>query len=459
MKSTVVLALDVSKGYGDFVLLDTDKQVLEEQFRLDDNRRGHTILKEKLIKWKKKYHASRVILVAESTGGYEDNWLRISKDKAFRGFLESYRINAKIIYHEYEAQRRSSIDDGVSANTIGEHVVKNLENFTPAVACQDSGFKPTRSLIRHFVSLQEESTSHKNGLSKLIYQYLPSLESIQPKQWPAYWLEMFIQYGSRKSIQIAASKGFKQIKRVPKDKAEEVAKALANGIDMRQTPPTIVYTIKSKARQIKRLKEEIKAVQKKIIEVAPVDVSQVNLLKSIRGMGPISPVVLLSFIEDFNRFKDANQISSFFGVQPRVKRSGDGGYKTKMSKQGSGLVRRELYNLAFRTISTEPYLKSIYAKFRAKGMGHDEALGVLMHKLLRMIYGMLKNNMPFNAGVDQMNQHQAPTKSKPEKPKKDIARRFQPASMEAPISARQRRKRKKDYELQADGISEKAESS
>jgi transposase len=458
MKSTLVLGVDVSKGYGDFVLLDAHKRVVEPPFRLDDNKQGHDILKKQLLEWKKNYRVSRLLLVTESTGGYEDNWLRISKDKAL-SFVESYRINAKIIFHEYQAQRRNSIDDGVSAITIAEHVVKNLENFTVTSSFEETPYTSSRSLIRHYVSLQEESSSHKNALVKLLYQYLPSLEALKPREWPIYWIEIFVRYGSRKSIQIAASKGFKQLKRVPPGKAKEIAEALANGIDMRETPAMVVYAIRSKARQIKRLMEEIKEVKKMIIEVAPVDAQQVSLLKSIKGMGDITPVILLSFIEEVGRFGDAKQMACFFGVQPRVKKSGDGAYRAKMSKQGAGLVRRELYLLAFRTLNKEPYLRAIYAKSRAKGMVHNAAIGVLMHKILRMIYGMLISNTPFNVGIDQLNQHQVADKPKEKRQKKDTSRRFQPPSMAAPISGRQRRKRKKDYELQADGISESTESS
>ena len=459
MKTVLIVGADVSKGYCDFVLLDAQKKVLEPRFRLDDTPSGHKELADRLTAGKKQHKASRVLLVAESTGGYEDNWLRIGKKEPLAGFLEAYRINAKIIYHEYQAQRRSSIDDGVSALTIAEHVAKNLDQFTPSQTVKDSAFAPARSLIRHWVSLQEESTSHKNSLLKLVYQYLPSLESVKPSDWPAYWVEMLARYGSRKSIQIAAKRGFTKLKRVPRGKAQQIAQALEEGIDMRETPPMVVLTIQSKARQIQRLAEEIKAIEKVIIAANPADPGQVELLQSIKGMGAITPVVLLCFIEDVTRFDGAKKMAAFFGVQPRIKRSGDGAYKTKMSKQGSGIVRRELYLLAFRSLQFQPYLNSIYLAARAKGMTHDEALGVLMHKLSRMIYGMLKHNKPFDAGIDQLNQKDKPQKKEEgKKEKTPKAERFQTPGLNAPLSRKKRKERKKDHASQAAGMAESAGS-
>jgi transposase len=460
MEKNLIVAVDVSKGYGDFVVLDTNKEVKEPHFRLDDNQQGHQILTQQLLGWKKKYNVHRILLVAESTGGYEDNWLRIVNQARLSKFVEAHRLNAKVIYHEYQAQRRSSIDDGISAHTIGVHVAKNLEQFREKNDEESIDFKAARSLVRHIVSLSDEATAHKNALGKLLYQYLPSLEGLKPDGWPLYWLEMFIKYGSRSSIQRAASQGFKQLKLVPKGKAKQIYQALSQGIDMRQTPVMAVLAMQSKARQIKRLHEEIKRVEQILINQAPVKLKQVRLLESINGMGTRAAVLLLCFIEDVNRFGSAKQMAAFFGVQPRVKSSGDGAYRTKMSKQGNPLVRRELYLLAFRMLQTEPYLKAIYAKCRKKAMNHDAALGVLMHKLVRMIYGMLKNNQAFNAGIDQLNQQQATTKNKTEKREKDKeVRRFQIATIDAPLSQKQRKYRKKGYESQADRTSESTGSS
>ena len=335
MESLLIVGSDVSKGYSDFILLNANKDVLEPRFRLDDTASGHEQLTQQLLGWKKQYRAKRILLVAESTGGYEDNWLRITREVSLRKFVETYRINPKIIHHEYQAQRRHSIDDGVSAQTIAEHVAKNLDQFHPADQSKDSPYRAARSLIRHLVSLDQESTMHKNALLKLIYQYLPSLEALRPDNWSAYWLEMLAKYGSRKSIQIAASKGFKQLKRVPKGKAAEIAQALAQGIDPRETPPIVVMTIQSKARQIQRLEQEKKTLEKQFIQMAPVDPQQVKLLQSIKGMGPITPVVLLCFIEQVQRFNSAKKMAAFFGVQPRIRQSGDGAYRTKMKEQGS----------------------------------------------------------------------------------------------------------------------------
>ena len=45
----------------------------------------------------------------------------------------------------------------------------------------------------------------------------------------------------------------------------------------------------------------------------------------------------------------------------------------------------------------DPYFKEIYASQRAKGKTYNDAIGVIMNKLTRVIYGMLINEEAYNS--------------------------------------------------------------
>lgn len=462
MSKPIIVGADVSKGYADFFAIDSDKKVVAELFQLDDNKAGHAKLHDQFQSLRKTFKSNRILFAIESSGGLEDNWLRMVKQPALCDFVEGYRLNPKVTHHEYRVQHRNSISDKVSCMTIAHHVAKNLEDYNPGEVVVDAAFAPARNLIRHIVSLDQDCTGHKNSLQQILYQYMPSLLPLLPKAWSKYFLNILLHYGSKRSIQLAASHGFKKIPRVPEGKAQAIHTALRDGIDVKETPEMIVSIIRSKARQILALQEEIASLEKMLCQMAPVKEENVELLCSINGMGRVPATILLCYIEDVDRFDEAKSMAAFFGVQPRIKVSGDGKVKIGMSKQGNGLVRRTLYLLAFRTLGYEPYLKSIYAKCRQQGMVHDAALGVLMHKLTRVIYGMLKSGTAFDPGVDQLNQidPRAEEESGASKQpvKEDPKRRFQAKTPDAPLSSRQRRKRKKDQESQAATVAESAGS-
>jgi hypothetical protein len=80
-----------------------------------------------------------------------------------------------------------------------------------------------------------------------------------------------------------------------------------------------------------------------------------------------------------------------------------------------------------------------------------------MHKMLRIIYGVLKSKVKFNAGIDEQNQQDAKEKQKDneqkikegKKIKKQKKHRFQAISTDAPISRRAEQRIKKQIASQA----------
>jgi hypothetical protein len=77
------------------------------------------------------------------------------------------------------------------------------------------------------------------------------------------------------------------------------------------------------------------------------------------------------------------------------------------------------------------------------------AVGYCMHKILRIIYGMLKNNTAFDPAIDDKNRenhvgHQGGSKDK--------SRRLQEYDAKAPVSRRQSIKRKERNSSQGDKI-------
>ena len=82
------------------------------------------------------------------------------------------------------------------------------------------------------------------------------------------------------------------------------------------------------------------------------------------------------------------------------------------------------------------------------------AIGLCMHKILRIIYGMLKNNTSFDPAIDRKNQQRSVQNVN--KSTKDTARRYQGFDSNAPISRRQRQKRKEQEESQNAAVSIKS---
>jgi hypothetical protein len=199
--------------------------------------------------------------------------------------------------------------------------------------------------------------------------------------------------------------------------------------------------IKSIVKKILDLDKEINRQKKYLEQIC--DMPEVELLKTIKGVGIYSAVGLMIEIGAIERFPSKKHLASFFGLHPEFKISGDGIKYIGMSKKGRRVPRELLFNVAKSAINTDPYVNRVYNDYVEKGKNKMTAIGIIMHKILRMIYGMLKTNTPYNFEIDSSN------RIKIHVMKKDLSfndsnSRYQTFDPKAPTSRRQDKRRKSE---------------
>jgi len=179
-------------------------------------------------------------------------------------------------------------------------------------------------------------------------------------------------------------------------------------------------------------------------------VPEVDLLKTFIGMKDYSAIGLLLQIQTVERFPSVKKLASFFGLHPVYKISGDGVGGFRMSKRGRREPRHILFMVTLTAIRSNPLIRSIYLEHIQKGMEKMAAIGLCMHKSLRIIYGMLKHNRTFDPQIDWKNREKR-SQSKG-KVHQDKTRRYQDFDLKAPISRRRNIKRKEQKQSHSDNI-------
>ena len=104
---------DVSKGYADFVILNFEKTVIENNFQLDDTNDGHGKLYELLLDFFKKYPSAHIYASVESTGGYENNWYNFLCKCKCELQLSVARLNPVGVHHNLKASMNRNITDKI----------------------------------------------------------------------------------------------------------------------------------------------------------------------------------------------------------------------------------------------------------------------------------------------------------------------------------------------------------
>lgn len=444
MSNVAFLGIDVSKGYADFQLLGADKERLEAPFQLDDNRQGHQQLHRLLSEAVKKHQLQQLYCGVESTGGYENNWYYRLQHWRLSLPLRVRRINPKGVKHEIQAALQRTITDGVSAYYIGLHLINHFNKVFRHENGQAS-FSSARGLYNYIQLLIKQRTRLLNQLEKLLYQTFPEVLSYCREQMPRWVLLLLEQFPSAAHLAQAELETLCTIPYVSQGKAQQLQELARQSVAGRADLFS-AHTVQCICQNIRQLNAQIE--QQKSFLCQSFRDPRTALLGSIKGLGEYSAVALILEIEDIKRFDRASRLACYFGLNPTFKQSGDGKWRTVLSKQGRASARATLYMCAHNVVLNEPYFKDYYARFRAKGFKHKQAMGVVMHKLCRIIFGILKNEQPFDEKVDLKNIAQNQQKNVQKPSTSATLRRFQEESDQAPISRRKLKQRREGNQPQ-----------
>jgi transposase len=435
MAANYYLGIDVSKGYADFIILNQEKQVVEDNFQLDDTFEGHKQIFEFLTDFFANNSDAKLFAAVESTGGYENNWFNTLHKLQYKMDVSVARVNPFGVNHSSKASLSRIITDKESAKYIAEYLI----NYPEKIDYQHEDYFATArrqwSLIKMFT---KQKTQLLNQLESLLYIANPEILSYCRDGVRLWTLKMLEKYPTAKSIARAQPESLSKTPYLTKKRANEIIKNAKKSVAS-ASDETIKTTITTLVKQIISLRKII-AQQIKILETNVDLPNEVKLLKTYQGIGTYSAVGLMIEILTIERFSSSKKLASFFGIHPVFKISGDGRHGFKMSKKGRKEPRVILFNVARYSIGHNPFIKEIYAKHLKKGMPKLAALGAIMHKILRIIYGMLKNNKPFDAQIDINNREKF--KEIKLSPKLSKVRRLQRHDVNAPISRKQNKKRK-----------------
>ena len=433
MKKKYFMGCDVSKGYADFIILDESKHCIENNFQLDDTFAGHNCLYKKLTSFFANHPKAELFAAVESTGGYENNWYCTMRQ--FQSVLNTKiaRLNPCGVHASSRADMKRTITDAVSAKSIAEYLIAYPDKV---IYEQEDSWASLRKQWSFIQMLTKQKTQMLNQLESLVYSANPEVLCYCQDGVPGWVLTLLKRYPTALKLAKARDSDLAKIPYVSKKRAEQLkaqAKtSIASSMDT-VTSQLITVTVK----QVTTLKQTI-AAQTKILS-ATCSTPEVDLLKTFIGIGDYSAIGLLLEIQSVKRFATAKKLAAFFGLHPVFKISGDGASGFRMSKQGRKAPRSILFMVAMSAIKSNKLIHYIYQEKVDSGMEKMAAIGLCMHKILRIIYGMLKNNTVFNPEIDLRNRKK--TILAKNNPSQDKSRRYQEYDNSAPVSKRGRKKR------------------
>lgn len=384
----IYVGIDIAKLNHFASAISSEGEILLQPFKFTNDYDGFHLLIQKLDS----LDSNNIIIGLESTAHYGNNLVE---------FLVKHNYKVCVINPiQTSTMRKNNIrktkTDKVDTYIIAKTLMMNPHHF---FSQHDLSIMHLKDLGRFRMKLIKKRTQGKIQLTSYVDQAFPELQyffksGIHQKSVYAVLKEapsttdiasMHLTHLSH-LLEVSSHGHFK------KDTATELRILAQKSVGCNDS---------SISTQITRIIQLIELLDSQVHDVESEMELIVNSLDSvimtIPGIGFINGGMILGEIGDITRFSNPSKVLAFSGLDPTVYQSGNfNASHTKMSKRGSRPLRYALINAAHNVVRNNKTFKDYYDQKISEGKSHYNALGHCAGKLVRIIYKMLTDNVPFN---------------------------------------------------------------
>lgn len=384
----IFVGIDIAKNTHWASAMNSDGEILLEPFSFQNNNEGF----QKFISKLSNFDKQKMLIGLESTAHYGENIISYL-------FSLDYKIGV-INPIQTSNLRKSNIrktkNDKVDTFIIIKSLTLNNYNL---VTTRDINNIKLKGLSRSRHNLIVMRSRSKIQLASFIDQLFPELNKFfKGNLHLNVSYQLLKEYSSPKDISSLHLTKLSNILhdnshgRYNKEDAIRLRELAKNSVGIDN--PTLSLQIKQAILQIELYTEQIEEVEKLSKQI--LDEMKSKIL-TIPGMSYNQATAIHGFIGDINRFNKSCQLLAYAGLDPSVYQSGNfEARSTRMSKRGNSLLRYNLVYAAHNLVLHNKTFKEYYNLKRSQGKSHYCALGHCAHKLVRIIFKMLKSNVDFD---------------------------------------------------------------
>jgi transposase len=158
--------------------------------------------------------------------------------------------------------------------------------------------------------------------------------------------------------------------------------------------------LKDLAQRVEQVEEAIEAHLEQADQTLR---RKIDIARSVvPGIGPKNSLVLFVITGLFERIPSAAQCASYAGISPHERQSGTSlRSRYRASRSASRSLKTALHQGAMSLIRGDNPFNALYRRLRAKGKGHRPAINAVRNKIIRVLYGCLKNDTIYSKNLHQ----------------------------------------------------------
>ncbi len=389
----IYVGIDVASQKHDFFIMSNNGEVYtKHSVTIPNTNEGYKKLHKSIQEFCGATKDYQVRIGVESTGFYHRNILLYLLEQDYKIMV----INP-ILTNMYKKSKKVHIAKNDNIDSI--YICKYLQDpetvFIPYTIISYHS-EALKALSRERFSLTEELRIAKINIYKLITQIFPEYLKLFSNIYHGTALAILEKYNNPSKLAKAHLTTISSlIHGKCSNTALDVITAAKTSIGIKSEH--LYFLLKQAIIRLKTIQSQIEEYDKQIKKY--VDLINPNIL-TISGVGYTTAGLILGEIGDITRFKNAEHLVSFAGLDIMVYESGK--YKAKnlsISKKGSVYLRYALYQVARVCWKFDPMFNKYYHKKKAENKHFYVILGHLEKKLVKVIYSILKNNKTYSPQI------------------------------------------------------------
>jgi len=389
------IGIDISKESFDASCIDGDG---EKIFHISTsmNRAGFQELSRKLTSL---FCPRESILVGmESTACYHINLYSFLIASGYAVMV----INPVLIANFVKLQLRKTKTDKKDAFVIAQFLLMNKASL-----CQNdvsAEITDLKDLVRQRESIVDQITALKAEIKRVLTITFPELEHTACifsksmlrllQEYPSAYAIRNTKRSKIEKILIPGSMGKQTTKSV-----ERIKKAAETSIGT--SSPARELILKQKASLLVHMEENLQELTDILVEICQSKMQEdMNILTSLPGIGNKTAMnFLIEMGGGIAPYQSHKKLIAMAGIDPAIYQSGKVDRSGRISKRGNRHLRRVIWLMTVKVIQFTERFKQYHEKRRQDGLPYKKAVLATAHKLIRVLFTMLKNRTLFNASM------------------------------------------------------------
>jgi transposase len=308
-------------------------------------------------------------------------------------------MNPLLISNFVKLQLRKTKTDKKDASVIAQFLVLNRDSLSQTIL--SSEISDLRDLSRQREGLVDQMSSTKTEIKRLLTMTFPELEQIVGV-FSKSMLRLLCQYPSAASIKQARRSKIAKIL-IPGSygkqtdaSVDRIVKAAQGSVGTSSTTKEII--LRQKASLLIQLEQHLQELTDILIELCQEKMQgDMDILTSMKGIGEKSAMnFLIEVGGEIKQFENHKKVIAMAGLDPALYQSGKIDRKGKISKRGNRHLRRVIWQMTTRVIQFNERFRQYYLKRTQDGLPYKKAVLATAHKLIRVMFAMLKNKTLFD---------------------------------------------------------------